>query len=58
MALDAGRPCSAKAQSTDRDLENIIVTGTRMADRSVTETAVPVDVVTAVDLDTIPTATP
>ena len=32
------------------DLENIIVTGTRVADRSATETAVPVDIVSAADL--------
>ena len=45
--LAAAAAPGAKAQSTDRDLENIIVTGTRVADRSVAETAVPVDVVTA-----------
>jgi iron complex outermembrane receptor protein len=33
------------------DLENIVVTGTRVPDRSATETAVPVDIVTATALE-------
>jgi iron complex outermembrane receptor protein len=43
----AAAPAVMAAQD---DLENIIVTGTRVADRSATETAVPVDIVSAADL--------
>ncbi len=43
----AAAPAVIAAQD---DLENIIVTGTRVADRSATETAVPVDIVSAADL--------
>ncbi len=45
FALLAGP--AALAQETSTQLEQIIVTGTRVADRSATDTAVPVDVVTA-----------
>jgi len=38
---------AAVAQSAKDDLENIIVTGTRVADRSALETSVPVDIVSA-----------
>ncbi|MGB5101963.1 MAG: TonB-dependent receptor [Steroidobacteraceae bacterium] len=48
--LAAAAP-AALAQDKDKDkLENIVVTGTRVADRSATETAVPVDVVTSESL--------
>jgi iron complex outermembrane receptor protein len=41
------------AQEAGAQLEQIIVTGTRVADRSATDTAVPVDVVTAESLSTV-----
>jgi len=43
----AAAPAVMAAQGQKDDLENIIVTGTRVADRSATETAVPVDIVSA-----------
>ena len=51
--LAAAAAPGALAQGTDRNLENIIVTGTRVADRSVAETAVPVDVVSAEALNNV-----
>ena len=51
--LAAAAAPGALAQGTDRNLENIIVTGTRVADRSALETAVPVDVVTAEALNNV-----
>lgn len=47
--LAAAAP-AALAQDKSDKLENVIVTGTRVADRSATETAVPVDVVTSESL--------
>jgi len=38
---------AAHAQQREEQFEEIVVTGTRVADRSATETAVPVDIVTA-----------
>ncbi|MGE5245759.1 MAG: TonB-dependent receptor plug domain-containing protein, partial [Betaproteobacteria bacterium] len=43
----AAAPAGWAATSDKSELENIVVTGTRVADRTATETAVPVDVVTA-----------
>ncbi|MCM2311184.1 MAG: TonB-dependent receptor [Steroidobacteraceae bacterium] len=40
-------PAAPAAQGDKPELENIVVTGTRVADRSATETSVPVDVVSA-----------
>jgi len=48
-ALAAAAP-AAGAQDELEDLEQIVVTGTRVPDRSATETAVPVDIVTAESL--------
>ena len=43
----AAAPAVMAAQGQKDELENIVVTGTRVADRSATETAVPVDIVSA-----------
>lgn len=43
----AAAPAVLAAQGDKPELENIVVTGTRVADRSATETSVPVDVVSA-----------
>jgi iron complex outermembrane receptor protein len=54
----AGAAPAALAQGTatgSGDLEQIVVTGTRVADRSATETAVPVDIVSAAALQNIGT---
>ena len=40
------------SEPTVIDIEQIVVTGTRVPDRSATETAVPVDVVTGETLET------
>jgi iron complex outermembrane receptor protein len=51
FALLAGP--AAQAQEATAELEQIIVTGTRVADRSATDTAVPVDVVSATALTNV-----
>lgn len=55
MALTAslfvGFPAVATAQQNDevKDVENIIVTGTRVANRSVADAPVPVDIISGED---------
>ena len=44
---------AAVAQAEKDDLENIVVTGTRVADRSALETSVPVDIVSAEALSNV-----
>jgi iron complex outermembrane receptor protein len=44
---------AAVAQAAKDDLENIVVTGTRVADRSALETSVPVDIVSAEALSNV-----
>jgi iron complex outermembrane receptor protein len=51
FALLAGP--AAQAQDATAELEQIIVTGTRVADRSATDTAVPIDVVSAAALTNV-----
>jgi iron complex outermembrane receptor protein len=51
FALLAGP--AAQAQEAAAELEQIVVTGTRVADRSATDTAVPVDVVSAAALSNV-----
>ena len=43
----AAAPAVVAAEGAKPELENIVVTGTRVADRSATETSVPIDVVSA-----------
>ena len=43
----AAAPAVVAAEGSKPELENIVVTGTRVADRSATETSVPVDIVSA-----------
>jgi iron complex outermembrane receptor protein len=43
----AAAPAAVAAEGAKPELENIVVTGTRVADRSATETSVPVDIVSA-----------
>ncbi len=52
FALLASTPCSAIAQGNEaKQLEAVVVTGTRVAGRSATDTAVAIDVVTAADIE-------
>lgn len=56
MALPAAAQTAAAAQAAPDDTATIIVTGTRRTDRSITDSASPVDVVGAADLRTQPAA--
>lgn len=42
---------TAAAEKTEEDIEQIVVTGTRVAGRSVSDTAVPIDIVSAATLE-------
>jgi iron complex outermembrane receptor protein len=54
IATAIAHALAASALADDiEDLENIVVTGTRVPDRSVTETAVPVDIVPAASLEQV-----
>lgn len=54
VAVAAAQALAAPALADDfADLENIVVTGTRVPDRSVTETAVPIDIVPATALEQV-----
>lgn len=56
FALPAAAQTTAAAQAAPDDAATIIVTGTRRTDRSITDSASPVDVVGAADLRTQPAA--
>jgi len=49
----AGALATPAVAAGAEDLENIVVTGTRVPDRSVTETAVPIDIVPAAALENV-----
>jgi len=53
VAAALAAAAAGSARGAADDLENIVVTGTRVPDRSATETAVPVDIVTAESLSNV-----
>lgn len=53
IALLSSQAAMAQTPREDEKLENVIVTGTRVADRSALDTAVPVDVVSADQLSNV-----
>ena len=54
LLMFAAQPAGAQQSSTDEDtLEQVVVTGTRVANRSVLETAVPIDIVSGEQLSNL-----
>ncbi len=56
ISTGSARAQGATANNQSGALEEVVVTGTRRTDRSVTDSASPIDVITAADINTQPTA--